>query len=280
MVYEEGVARLPIALTSRKLRTNRTSSANDTLAQALFRIASILLRLGIDAPGAERLLRKAYVHAAAQTARSSKGRTTQSRIASLAGVSRLEVRTILAQKGRTKSSRDTRLGHVVAGWRSDPLFVDGRGRPRTLASRGGKGTFEHLARKYGRDVTARALSEELQRQKLVAIDRDRLTLRTDERAVSGDAIAAQADLRFLASQLADIDFQKGRRSFVIRREVVFTNDKKQKSMIKNIAIARLETVLNSLVEMSTANDKNQKHRPGGRILITTSIATDSEEAKS
>lgn len=278
MVYDGIVVRSLIALTPKKHKKNRIPRAQDALAQVLTQIASMMMRMGLDAPAAERLLRTAFVQAAARKLQNSPVRRTQSRIASLAGVSRLEVRTILARAGREETARQSRVDSIVAGWRSDPLFTDARGRPRGLVMRGGRASFEHLARKYGRDVTPRALREELLRHRLIKIDGNIVSPVAAAKARSDETIAAESDLKFLASQLAGFDFNQGRRNFAVRRGIVLSGDKKRQSMIKHIALARMQTVLNSLSQMSVPlRDQKKGGSRRSRILLTAVVAADSEE---
>jgi hypothetical protein len=148
--------------------------------------------------------------------------------------------------------------------------------------RGRRSAFEELARKYGRDVTAHSLRDDLVRRGLVAIRQSKLVLRQKLGTPSGDARAAEADLNFLASHLASIDFQLGRRAYVLRQSAIAADDKRTTEMFKRIAVARLETVLSSLSEMSadTRSNRKQKPRQSRRLLVTAIVATEAEDKKS
>jgi len=266
-----------IAVTARKT-SHRASSDFDALTTKLLqRIAAILLRLGLDSPSAEWLLRRAFVSAALQKTGSSGKRPTQSELASIAGLSRLEVRTLLRDRHR-KTHPTSRIDQVVLGWENDPMFLDSRGKPSALELRGPGKTFDRLAKKYGRDVTTRTLRVELIRRKIAELKGKKLTLVQKGRHFSNDRIAAHTDLKFLVSQLGSIDFQLGRRAYLTRQSSVLVEDKKGVEMVKRIAVERLETVLSSLTEMSVDARKFERSgRRGRRLMITTIVATEAED---
>ena len=264
-------------MTARKT-SHRASSDFDALTTKLLqRIAAILLRLGLDSPSAERLLRRAFVSAALQKTGSGDKRPTQSELASIAGLSRLEVRTLLRDRHR-KTHPTSRIDQVVLGWENDPMFLDSRGKPSALELRGPGKTFDRLAKKYGRDVTTRTLRVELIRRKIAELKGKKLTLVQRGRYFSNDRIAAHTDLKFLVSQLGSIDFQLGRRAYLTRQSSVLVEDKKGVEMVKRIAVERLETVLSSLTEMSVDARKFERSgRRGRRLMITTIVATEAED---
>jgi hypothetical protein len=138
-----------------------------------------------------------------------------------------------------------------------------------------------LSRKYGRDVTARSLRDELARRGIVSIRNKKLVLLQKQGRFSEDVLAAQADLKFLATHLTAIDFQLGRRSYVLRQGTVSADDKRAVEMLKRIAVTRLDTVFNSLAAMSVdaRNDRKRKQRRSRRLLVTAIVATEAEDKK-
>lgn len=268
------------------MRTQRSENpivSEQTASELLTRIASILLRLGIDAPNAQRLLRQAFVVAARDKARNMSERTTQSRIASIAGISRLEVRSILSRGENGDRAvlvrQSTRIDKVVEGWRTDPTFLKAQGQPRSLALRGDRGTFEHLAKKYGRDVTPKALQDELVQRGLARVTNKKISLLRSVRRKDPGVISAESDLKSIVAQLSGINFNSGRRAYVVHRATVATPDFRTVKMLKGIAIRRIEAVLNSMAEMSSEHQplSAKKHRRVRRLLISATIASESEE---
>ena len=270
------------------MRTQRSENpvvSEHAASELLTRIASILLRLGVDAPNAQRLLRQAFVIAARDKARNMSERTTQSRIASIAGISRLEVRSLLS-RGEARVSaafahQSTRIEKVVGGWRTDPIFTKGRGQPRSLVLRGAQGTFEHLAKKYGRDVTPKALQDELVQRGLARVAHQKISLLSPGGRKRPDTISAESDLKSIVAHLGGINFNSGTRAYVIRRATVATPDRRTVQMLKGIAVRRIEAVLNSMAEMSSKRQplNAKKDRRVRRLIITAMVASESEEEK-
>ena len=168
----------------------------------------------------------------------------------MVGVSRLEIRNLLAAASSPSRHYSSRLDLIISGWRTDPLFLDRSGRPKSLAIRGEKASFDHLCRKYGRDVTTRALKIELLRRGIVRVDNESLSLSHVDSRSRRELVAANSDLKFIVAQLSTFDFKLGRRIYTSRSSVVTARNAKDANVIRQLAIRRLETVLNSLAEIS------------------------------
>jgi hypothetical protein len=113
-------------------------------------------------------VRLAFVQVAAVQGRTKGGRTNVSRIAAMTGLTRKEVRQllqILEAKGRlvAPSTSRQRTARVLEAWRTDPLYLDDRGRPRLLSVTGAEPSFVSLVRSYAGDVTPAAVLRELER---------------------------------------------------------------------------------------------------------------------
>jgi hypothetical protein len=261
-------------------QSTSTFGGNDPIAQSLAQFAAILLRSGIDSPTAERLLRRAFIVSAARSVRSTNIKATQSQIASIAGVSRLEVRRALARIETAAELRDyqsrSRIEALVHGWQTDPTFLKRNGKPEALDYRGARSKFDRLVRRYGRDVTQKALRVQLVKQG-IAIDRNGQLILQRQTPLSTRTSRASADLRFIASQLANIDFELGRRAYSTRRISIRSNEKKSILAVRRVASARLETVLNSLESMSEQlqADSKGKRTTSHRLYVTTTVAIES-----
>ena len=267
------------AVIALKERKSTLTSPVESVHHLFARIAEILLKLGIDAPGAERTLRAAFVDAAKKRFTESGIRLTQSQIASMTGISRLEVRNFLKQvapRGRQSASR---VEQLVSGWRSDSRYLDHQGRPKVLRLKGQTASFETLAKCYGRDVTPKALRAELIRRGLATVKDQKIQLEKSSRSNSQQFISAHSDLRFLISYLAGYDLPRRRRSYAIRREVVPVSSAKNASVIRQLAIDRFQTVLNSITELSTKSSLECRRSTSSsrRILFTTVVATEGKD---
>jgi hypothetical protein len=267
---------------NRKSGANAGQRSEGPLSRSLDQLAAILLRAGLDSPAAEQLLRLAFVRAASRISSSIGHRPTQSQIASISGVSRREVRTLLklSRSGASTSAKPvSKLTKLIEGWCDDPRFSDRKGHPRPLRIRGSNSEFDVLVRKYGRDITKKTLRVHLAKLGLAREQNGKLML-LRQRPSRDRYAAASADLKFLASQLANIDFELGRRKYSSNRVVLTAQERKSVEAMRQIAVTRLGTVLNSLQSMSSALRKDRAKRVAKthRLLVSTTIAVESEES--
>lgn len=251
------------------------------IGESLDQIAKILLRLGLDSPTAEQLLRRAFIAAASRGGIARNQNPTQSQIASLAGVSRLEVRRAISGSAgsawRAKDS-NSRIAHLVEGWRTDTKYSIARGVPRALGFRGPNSEFSSLVRDYGRDVTTKTLRTQLIMLGFAKERAGKLHLAKTKPSTIRKAAAA-ADLQFVASQLANIDFELGRREYATRRVLISAGERKSAEALRQIAQSRLQTVLSSLESMS-ANTRSRRtvNVPRRhRVIVSATVAVESEE---
>lgn len=114
--------------------------------------------------GFNELARYAFVRAATEMSRLRNGRINYSRVAAQTGLSRAEVKRLLANEAVDPlRSEHAPTERVINGWRTDRLFADRPGRPRRLRITGSRTSFAGLVKKYGGDVTHRAILDELRR---------------------------------------------------------------------------------------------------------------------
>jgi hypothetical protein len=95
-----------------------------------------------------------------------------------------------------------------------------------------------------------------------------------------DSPEAAADLKYIASQLADIDFKLGKRAYLTSRISIPAADRKSVQALRRIASTRLGTVLNSLASMAPQSVKRGTSRIADyRLIVRTTIAIESEGAE-
>lgn len=268
-------------MNSRKERERQHQTGDVLLAQTLNRFAYILLRLGVNAPQAERLLRTAFIQAAETYARSHGVRPNQSQLAMLAGINRIDVRNF--SKIRTKvathrSQERGRLERVLEGWRRDAVFRDPRGKPRPLSYRGRRSDFSRLVRKYGKDVTSKSLLDQLLRTGSVTKRADFLLIARSTRGSSPEASAANSDLRFLEAQLKSLTLQRGERKYVTKTASIHVANRKVANRVQRMTLAKVQLMLGSLDAIAD----QELPRPGARshrIIVTTTVTTESGSQK-
>jgi len=90
---------------------------------------------------------------------------TVSRLAIVTGINRKEVKRILdlPEDVEPAVAKHNRAIRVVTGWLQDSEFNDSKGQPLALTYGDSDSTFNQLVKRYGGDVPARALLDELVR---------------------------------------------------------------------------------------------------------------------
>ena len=240
------------------------------------------MRLGLNAPIAENLLRTAFVRAADRIAHANGMHATQSQIASMAGISRLEVRRIL--RGTTSDisrveRHASRVDQVLSAWRTDTAFIDMKGKPRPLRLRGSNPPFAKLVRAYGRDVTIKTLKDQLIRSGAAVEREGYLILLRPNKSHPDSFLAAKSDLRYLESQLREFDLRLGRRAYVTKLLSVKVSDRKTAYRFQREALTKIQLMLNALTAIASSAETSAKSstRSQNRVLITATVARECEE---
>lgn len=183
--------------------SDRTSSSTTpqpvlkALASALLPAVRVFQMGGFGVGEFEVAVRLAFVQAASVQGRTKGGRTNVSSIAAMTGLTRKEVRhllQILEANSRLvpQSATRQRTARVLEAWRSDPLYLDERGRPRLLVETGEEPSFRSLVRSYAGDVTPISVLRELERTGAV-----RRTAEGQLRCRAATTASGPADAAFL-----------------------------------------------------------------------------------
>jgi hypothetical protein len=155
---------------------NKSATQQTALIEFLREFAGHMLSAGLSLEQFENAARTAFIQAAAAQARLGNSRVNQSAVAALTGLSRPQVRKYLRQGDDEPAATGGRLGQVLDAWQKDQEYVSGNGSPAGLPIRGRERSFESLVKKYGRDVSYKALLVELQKLKYVRSGRGRVAL--------------------------------------------------------------------------------------------------------
>ena len=127
----------------------------------------ILLRHGITYAELSEVVKRVYVHTAAQEFRVPGKKMSKARIAIVTGLTRKEVQRISAIKteGKYKNKANaSRIGRVLSGWHTDPDFTGPYGMPLELrydSENPDDVTFVKLVQRFSGDMTPRAMLDEL-----------------------------------------------------------------------------------------------------------------------
>jgi len=140
----------------------QSNNTHDSLVEFLTEFASYLVKHGVSLSEFHGAARVAFLQAAADHARLRNSRINQSALATITGLSRPQVRKILKAIEEKSVGPGGRIPQVLEGWRRDPDFWDSGLGPHRLPIKGSNQSFAGLVRKYGRDVTPKAVLDELE----------------------------------------------------------------------------------------------------------------------
>ena len=146
-----------------------STSMHESLQKAVTRVlrplVRLLLRHGVSHAEFCNWAKQAYVDQAASHFGINGKSPTVSRISIVTGINRKEVKRIheLPSDVDTGVNKHNRAVRVVTGWLQDKEFCDARKRPRVLTYGDPNDSFNQLVKRYGGDVPARAMLDELAR---------------------------------------------------------------------------------------------------------------------
>ena len=131
-------------------------------------LARLMLEAGVGVGEFHAIMKGAFVQAAQDVA--NEPRPNASRIASLTGLTRREVTSLLQTPEDEAPEVDRgrpRIQRVLTGWWTDPDFQDAVGNPALLPLRGAKVSFASLVRRYSGEPRVLTILDELLRVKAV-----------------------------------------------------------------------------------------------------------------
>ncbi len=144
-----------------------------TLVRLLRPLMRVLLKNNISYGTFADIARWVYVDVAAREFRVPGRKQTISRIATITGLTRKEVKRLRemdAVDDLGAAERYNRAVRVISGWLKDPRFINGNGEPRILPFDGGAESFSALVKAYSGDVPPRAILDEMRRAGIVEVD--------------------------------------------------------------------------------------------------------------
>lgn len=153
-------------------------SLQKAVTRLLQPLVRLLLRHGVSHAEFSNWAKQAYVEQAALHFGIDGKTPTVSRISIVTGINRKEVKRIheLPDAVDTGLSKHNRAVRVVTGWLQDAEFCDSRHRPRVLNYGDLADSFNLLVKRYGGDVPARAMLDELSRVGTVSNNGGRIKL--------------------------------------------------------------------------------------------------------
>jgi hypothetical protein len=157
------------------------------LVDFLSELAKYLLAAGVSISQFEVAAQLAYLRAASIEARFRNAKINQSAVAAMTGLTRSQVRHLSRIPVQSALRRGNRIERLVSGWLTDPSFTTAAGNARVLPISGRQRSFAALAKKYGGDITPRALQTELLRRGYIESLGDKVSLSRMARQTRGPA---------------------------------------------------------------------------------------------
>jgi len=152
-------------------------SIDQLLSGIFYGLAQLLLKQGYGQRRFAQLTKLAFVDAAKSIVGNVASRASIARIATLTGLTRLEVSRLLSVDPMNLLDADDKLNRasrVAIGWSTDDAFLNERRKPKPLPFKMSRGSFSHLVKKYSGDIPARAMLTEMTRLGLVTSTRSGL----------------------------------------------------------------------------------------------------------
>jgi hypothetical protein len=244
-------------------------------------LVRLLLRNAIPFRTFAELAKRTFVTVAMEDFHLEGKKQTVSRVSTLTGLSRKEVRRVLRAPHPTDAeaiARYNRAARVITGWIRDPQFCNSHGRPRKLSWRKGGGMFGELVRRYSGDIPARAVLDELLRVGIVEREKDgRISLLTRGYVPS----QSESDkLGIMGSDVADLittidhNLQHGSTEPWFQRKVMYDNlPSEAMDKFKPLVIREGQTLLERLDRWLSRHDRdaNPSSRGSGRVRAGVGI---------
>ena len=159
--------------------TNLKKAVSSAIIRLLHPLVKILLRNGIPYGTFCELAKWVYVDVSSHEFTIKGRKQTDSRVATITGLSRKEVRrlrriSVIDNLGSPE--RYNRAVRVISGWRQDKGFLNSKGLPRELSFEDAKLSFSSLVKRYSGDIPPRAILDEMLRAGVIEVRRGKIKL--------------------------------------------------------------------------------------------------------
>jgi len=232
-------------------------------------LVRILLRNKVDVWTLVEWVKQIYVDIASTEFPVADRKPTVSRVSLLTGLTRKEVSRLWEadESAGVDSARYSRAAQVVTGWIRTRGYQDAAGDPVELPFEGARRSFSELVRRFGTDVTPRALLDELLEAGAVTRRGDRIRLsargyvpRTDDAEKLGILGEDVADL--ISS--VDHNIVSPPEQAFFQRKVAYDNLVSAcLPELRTRAARRGQTLLEALDEFMAANDRDTNPKLAG-----------------
>lgn len=252
------------------MSSQKKDPVETALSLILDALAVALILLDITPARLSQLARTSFVKAGAQHARMrSSGRPHLAKIAALTGLTRTEVKRIVASGYRNAvpvSDESPRALRVLRGWRTSTEYSI-RGKPRVLRLAGKRPSFDSLCRDFSGDIPRKVILDELERQQRIVLTRGRRWVsaigksRSDSRSQR-----TQSALMFAAAILSE---SLSSDAIVLkRRQRISTTREFPDGYVEGAIVDRLSEVLEQIGRPYISKGKPARHILNAYTLVT------------
>jgi hypothetical protein len=254
------------------MKPSKENATEIVLAALLDVLASILIPLEITPTRLAQIARVSFVKASSLNARiRSSGRPHLARIAALTGLSRAEVKRVVATNFRLSSCEpesSPRALRVLAAWRKSNGYSRG-GKGVRLRVSGPFPSFETLCRDHSGDIPYRVILGELERRSSVKLTEKRSWVSISESWKPRNPRSAElANLAFAASIIGELS--QSEKILVRRKERIRAASIIQDSYVENAVASRLTELLDNLPQLFVSREQARQNT--SRVNIYTLVS--------
>jgi hypothetical protein len=233
------------------MKLSKVDAAECALASLLDVLASILVPLEITPARLAQIARASFVKTSAVSARMrSSGRPHLAQIAARTGLSRTEVKRLVAANfsfGPLDLESSPRALRVLRGWK-DSKGYSRAGKPRSLRVTGPFPSFESLCREHSGDIPHKVILRELELRNRVRVLKRRSWVSVTQRRSGQSSVERDiSNLTFAASLIGE--FAASEKILLRRKERIRSSVEIQDSYFENAITSRVSEMLGNLPEM-------------------------------
>jgi hypothetical protein len=233
------------------MRRPQGHSADVELATLLDALAPVLIPLDITPSRLAQIARASFVKASASQAQmKSSGRPHLARIAAVTGLTRSEVKRLVASDYKIESPNSEnfpRALRVLSAWRNSSTYLR-KGKPRPLKILGQPPSFDSLCKAHSGDIPYKVILDDLERRQCVVVSRkhNRVAISKSGARVEG-ASREHSALTFAVAFLREA--LQHNLVLVRRRERIASSSNLSDSYVETAIASRLTDLLDQLPEL-------------------------------
>ena len=230
------------------MRRTQGHSADADLTKLFDALAPVLIPLDITPSRLAQIARVSFVKAGAKQARvKSSGRPHLAKIAALTGLSRSEVKRLVASGYKSDASNSENLPRalrVLNAWRTLGTYAS-NGKPRQLRIVGRSPSFDSLCKAHSGDIPYTVILDELERRKFVVVFRrsNKIAISRSKKEIDRTHLE-QSALTFASAFLQDALQEK--LVLVRRRQKIASSSTLSDTYVETAIASRLTDLLDQL----------------------------------